>query len=169
MTRLASMSEYINGVARRHAQTPEPRFWVPRARGQQRRCLHLGEPARGCSTLFPAWRHEPEVLVRADCCIPDDDLWRAHRDAKQALIDYVREQTGLVLAPHVPIVGCARRMTAYKRPDLLFSDLDRLRALARAHPFAVVMAGKAHPRDEGGKRLIQEIHRRRKELLTSPS
>jgi starch phosphorylase len=49
-------------------------------------------------------------------------------------------------------------MTAYKRPDLLFADIDRLKAIARRHPFQVVMAGKAHPRDEGGKRLIEQLH-----------
>jgi starch phosphorylase len=48
-------------------------------------------------------------------------------------------------------------MTAYKRPDLLFADVDRLRAIARGRPFQVVLAGKAHPRDEGGKRLIEQL------------
>jgi starch phosphorylase len=49
-------------------------------------------------------------------------------------------------------------MTAYKRPDLLFSDIERLREIARQRPFQVVLAGKAHPRDEGGKLLIQILH-----------
>jgi len=49
-------------------------------------------------------------------------------------------------------------MTAYKRPDLLFTDLERLRAIAREHPIQVVLAGKAHPRDEEGKRLIRLLH-----------
>src|SRR3546814_19123732 len=52
----------------------------------------------------------------------------------------------------------ARRMTGYKRPDLLFTDLERLRAINRGQPFQLVMAGKAHPRDEGGKALIAKIH-----------
>src|SRR3546814_17875271 len=52
----------------------------------------------------------------------------------------------------------ARRMTGYKRPDLLFTDLERLRAINRGQPFQMVMAGKAHPRDEGGKALIAKIH-----------
>ena len=58
----------------------------------------------------------------------------------------------------MPILGFARRMTAYKRPDLLFTDLERLKAIARKRPFQVVMAGKAHPRDDGGKQLIQRLH-----------
>ena len=58
-------------------------------------------------------------------------------------------------------------MTAYKRPDLLFSDLERLKAIARKYPLQVVMAGKAHPHDEGGKQLIASLHSFRKALADS--
>jgi len=59
----------------------------------------------------------------------------------------------------LPLLGFARRMTGYKRADLLFNDLARLRTIARQQPFQLVFAGKAHPRDEEGKRLIEELHR----------
>ena len=49
-------------------------------------------------------------------------------------------------------------MTAYKRPDLLFSDIERLKAIAGERSFQIVLAGKAHPRDESGKRLIELLH-----------
>jgi starch phosphorylase len=49
-------------------------------------------------------------------------------------------------------------MTGYKRPSLLFSDVERLAAIAERHPFQVVMAGKAHPRDASGKEMIRKIH-----------
>jgi starch phosphorylase len=107
---------------------------------------------------LPSWCHEPEQLVRTDCCIPDAAVWEAHVEAKQALIEKVRALTGVVLHPKIPILGFARRMTAYKRPDLLFSDLDRLKEIARNRSFQVVLAGKAHPHDEGGKRLIEQLH-----------
>src|SRR3546814_6752703 len=55
-------------------------------------------------------------------------------------------------------------MTGYKRPDLLFADIERLRAIHRARPFQLVMAGKAHPRDDPGKALIQEIHGHKRQL-----
>src|SRR4029079_2183319 len=55
-------------------------------------------------------------------------------------------------------IAFARRMTAYKRPDLLFSDLERLKSIARNHPFQIVLAGKAHSHDEEGKRLIRILH-----------
>jgi starch phosphorylase len=58
----------------------------------------------------------------------------------------------------MPILGFSRRMTAYKRPDLLFSDLRRLQAIAEEYPIQIVLAGKAHPRDAGGKHLIQQLH-----------
>jgi starch phosphorylase len=62
------------------------------------------------------------------------------------------------MSPDVPLLGFARRMTGYKRPDLLFSDLERLQAIHARHPFQLVMAGKAHPRDQEGKALIRAIH-----------
>ncbi len=64
----------------------------------------------------------------------------------------------MALRADLPILGFARRMTGYKRPDVLFSDPARLRAIAANHPFQIVMAGKAHPADEGGNSLIRGIH-----------
>ena len=107
---------------------------------------------------LPSWCHEPEQLVRVDCCIPDSAILEAHRQAKQVLIERVRALAAIELQPDVPVLGFARRMTAYKRPDLLFTDLERLKVIARNHPFQIVLAGKAHPRDEGGKRLIEQLH-----------
>jgi starch phosphorylase len=113
---------------------------------------------------LPGWCHEPELLVRADCCLPDDDVWSAHQACKQRLVDRVASQTSLRLDPDVPVLGFARRMTAYKRPDLLFTDLERLRALAQQSPFQIVLAGKAHPHDVGGKQLIETLHRHMQDL-----
>jgi starch phosphorylase len=107
---------------------------------------------------LPGWHHEPEMLVRADCCIPDAEIVDAHMQCRQRLIGTVRARTGVTLDPQAPILGFSRRMTAYKRPDLLFSDLERLQGIARKHPFQIVLAGKAHPRDEGGKELIRQLH-----------
>jgi len=106
----------------------------------------------------PSWCHEPEQLVRADCCLPDTVIREAHQQAKQALIERVSAHTAVALNPKLPILGFARRMTAYKRPDLLFTDPERLKAIAGHHAFQVVLAGKAHPHDEGGKQLIELLH-----------
>jgi len=76
----------------------------------------------------------------------------------------VRELTGIALHAKVATLGFARRMTAYKRPDLLFTDLARLRAIAQERSLQIVLAGKAHPHDEEGKRLIELLHRHAREL-----
>ena len=60
--------------------------------------------------------------------------------------------------PELPVIAFARRMTEYKRPDLLFKDVERLLAIAAKRPFQLVIAGKAHPNDARGKDLIREIH-----------
>ncbi|MCU0841526.1 MAG: alpha-glucan family phosphorylase [Thiobacillaceae bacterium] len=168
MTRLAlNLSEYVNGVAKRHAETSRRMFpgyavhavtngvhsstWTSR---------HLGAVY---DQHVPGWCHEPELLSRADR-IPDDLLWAAHAEARRDLVERVARLTGVALDPERPILGLARRVTAYKRHNLLFTDPARLRAIAERHPFQVVMAGKAHPRDQGGKRLIEELHAHMREL-----
>jgi starch phosphorylase len=105
----------------------------------------------------PGWCHEPELLARADT-VPDAVLIEAHAQAREALCRHVKAVTGAALEPGVAVLGFARRMTAYKRPALLFSDLQRLRRIHQAHPLQIVLAGKAHPRDAEGKRLIVELH-----------
>ena len=172
MTQLAlNLSEYVNGVAERHAEVSRKMF-----PGYRVNAITNGvHPYTWTSPVFralydrylPAWRHEAEILVRADCCIPDSALWEAHQAAKQALIDTVRKRTGVALDPKVALLGFARRMTGYKRPDLLFSDIERLKAIARQRPLQIVLAGKAHPRDDEGKRLIERLHAHARELAGS--
>jgi len=169
MTYLAlNLSEFVNGVAKRHAETSNhlyPGYHVQTVtNGVHPFRWTCPSIARLYSRALPGWCHEPELLVRADVAISDDDIWRAHAEAKHQLIERVRTLTAVTLNPEVPLLGFARRMTAYKRPDLLFTSLERLRALAQSHPFQLVIAGKAHPRDAGGKALIEQIHRHMREL-----
>ncbi|HVN46899.1 MAG TPA: alpha-glucan family phosphorylase [Steroidobacteraceae bacterium] len=162
MTRLAlSLSDFVNGVARRHAEVSSRMY-----PGYQVRAITNGvHPYTWTAPSFrelydryaAGWCHEPELLSRADR-IPGREILEAHARAKRALIQRVRELTGVTLNPGAAILGLARRMTAYKRPELLFEDPERLRAIAREHPFQIVLAGKAHPRDEEGKRLITRLH-----------
>jgi len=162
MTCLAlNLSEYVNGVAKRHAEISRkmyPGYAVHAVTNGVHPSTWTGTPiAAMYDQHVPGWRHEPELLSRADR-IPNDTLWAAHQQAKQALVDKVRELTGVVLNPDQPILGFARRMTAYKRADLLFTDLARLKSIAGKHPLQIVMAGKAHPKDEAGKQLIEALH-----------
>jgi glycogen phosphorylase len=164
MTRLAlNLSEYVNGVAKRHADTAEQMFPGYRMHAITNGVHPSTWTSEGFARLYdrylPGWRHEPDILSRADSSIPDAAIWEAHVQARQRLIDAARESTGVLLDARQPILGFARRMTAYKRPDLLFSDLQRLRDIARSQPLQIVLAGKAHPQDAAGKALV--------ELLTS--
>jgi starch phosphorylase len=168
MTRLAlNLSEYVNGVAKRHAEVSR-RMFPGYAVHSVTNGVHASTwTSLPLAVLFdqyvPGWCHEPELLSRADR-IPNDTLWAAHQEARQALADKVRTLTGVTLNPDLPILGFARRMTAYKRADLLFTDPARLKAIARERPFQIVMAGKAHPRDAAGKRLIEALHAHMREL-----
>jgi glycogen phosphorylase len=90
--------------------------------------------------------------------LPENEVWRCHQAAKADLVALSRELTGTTLDPDLPILGFARRMTGYKRPLLLFSDIERLRQIAARHPFQVVLAGKAHPKDFEGKEAIRRLH-----------
>jgi starch phosphorylase len=163
MTRLAlNLSEFVNGVAKSHAQTSGRMFPGYEVRAVTNGVHPYTWVAESFRRLYdqhlPGWAHEPEMLLRADCCVPDADILSAHAECRRRLVETVRTRTGVSLDPRAPILGFSRRMTAYKRPDLLFTDLHRLRALARKHPFQIVLAGKAHPRDEGGKQLIRRLH-----------
>jgi glycogen phosphorylase len=162
MTRLAlNLSDYVNGVARRHAETTQHMFPGYRIHAVTNG-VHVGtwtHPAfaRLYDANIPQWQHEPEVLVRA-LQLAEDEVWECHHAAKQDLLAKVQGVTGIALDADAMIIGFARRMTGYKRPLLLFEDLDRLMDLASRHPFHLVMAGKAHPRDADGKEAIRQLH-----------
>jgi starch phosphorylase len=163
MTKLAlNLSGYVNGVAQMHAVTAREMFPGFDVRAVTNG-VHVGTWAHPAFAAlyqahYPQWKHEPEVLVRADT-LPDSAVWDAHCSAKADLCRLVQEQSALKLDPNVPIVGFARRMTGYKRPDLVFRDLERLAAIAGKYPFQLVFAGKAHPADAAGKEAMHTIHR----------
>ncbi len=92
--------------------------------------------------------------------LPAEDLWVAHRRGKQRLLSFVTETRGArELDPDVLTIGFARRFATYKRASLLFSDPARLAKLLAdsERPIQVLVAGKAHPADEGGKDVIQLV------------
>jgi len=92
--------------------------------------------------------------------LPAEDLWAAHRGAKERLLGFVVTTRGARdLDPDVLTIGFARRFATYKRASLLFSRPDRLAALLADpdRPIQVLVAGKAHPADEGGKDVIQLV------------
>lgn len=162
MTRLAlNLSDVVNGVAKRHAETSNrmfPGYHVRAINNGVHPYTWTAEPLRMVFDHYvPGWCHEPELLTRIDT-VPGEVLLGAHAQAKQALIERVHALTGTKLEATTAVLGFARRMTAYKRPDMLFEDLARLQPIAQVHPLQIVLAGKAHPRDAEGKRLIGLLH-----------
>jgi len=160
MTMLAlNLSRYINGVAKKHGQVSQSMFpgYVINAitNGVHSYTWTCDPFKRLFDEYLPGWANEPELFVRVGR-VPDEKLWNAHMAAKNELIAYIREQTGAEYSPDVFTIGFARRATAYKRADLLFRDLDRLQKIAGGK-IQLVYAGKAHPKDEQGKKLIQNI------------
>ncbi len=110
--------------------------------------------------------------------IPDKELWNVHTRQKERLIEYARHRLkqqhlrvgegalqmaefDQILNPNALLIGFARRFATYKRATLLFRDLDRLRHILNdpQRPVQIIFAGKAHPADEPGKALIEQIYR----------
>lgn len=128
--------------------------------------------------LDPHWRSRtcsPHTWLGIDS-VEDAELWEVHQTIKARLISYVQRQmivqdgfrtgekastgcSACLLAPTVLTIGFARRFATYKRSDLLISDAARLERLLSNPdmPVQVIFAGKAHPKDEAGKQLIQRI------------
>jgi starch phosphorylase len=110
--------------------------------------------------------------------IPDTQLWEMHQKLKLRLVEFVRERVRArcerigaspeairdvnhILDPEILTIGFARRFATYKRGTLLFSDRERLKRMLNdtTRPVQFIFAGKAHPRDEAGKALIQEVYK----------
>ncbi len=128
--------------------------------------------------LQPDWRerfNDPSVWEQVKE-IPDEELLEVHRRRKRRLVNFVRERqrssalrrqasavemrhTEEVLDPNAFTIGFARRFATYKRATLLFRDVERLKRILcnKDMPVQVVIAGKAHPRDNDGKNYIRDI------------
>src|SRR5215212_7792575 len=105
------------------------------------------------------------MSLRKAVNIPSAEIWNAHEGQKQQLVEAVNRVGANAFKSDVFTLAFARRATPYKRPDLLFRDANRLAAIAKAvGPIQVIYAGKAHPRDEGGKDAIRRIVRAAREL-----
>ena len=168
MTRLAlNLSKYINGVAKKHGEVSQhmfPGYHIHAiTNGVHTFTWTCGEMARLFDKYIPGWANEPELFVRSGI-IPELELWEAHREAKRKLMEYVGQATGEVMDPNDLTIGFARRATAYKRPHLLFHNIDRLLQIVGKGKLQIIYAGKAHPHDDNGKRIIQGIHEYRQRL-----
>jgi starch phosphorylase len=169
MTLLAlNTSKYVNGVAKRHQEfslSLFPGYKISAVTNGVHSFRWTCECFRKLYDRYlPGWANEPELMVRVDC-IPDEEIWLAHIEAKEQLMRFVRERSGEQFDPNVLTLGFARRATGYKRATLLFSNLKRLEDInKRVGKVQVIFAGKAHPNDWMGKRLIEEIYEMKEHL-----
>ncbi len=155
-----SLSEYVNGVSKKHREVSEglfPGYRIQSITNGIHSYTWTCESFRKIYDKYlPGWANEPELLVRVDI-IPDYEIWNAHMEAKKELIDYVNKARGVGMDYDTLTLGFARRATTYKRANMLFSDLQKLKRISKKGKMQFVFAGKAHPKDVGGKRLIEEI------------
>jgi starch phosphorylase len=162
MTCLAlNLSNYVNGVAKSHQEISSKMFTGYEIHAVTNGVHSYTWTGVAYRKLFdkylPGWAIEPELLAKVDL-VPDGEIWQAHQQQKQTLIDFVNQTANVKLDPQVFTLGFARRATEYKRATLLFSNLERLRTISRKGKIQAVFAGKAHPRDESGKNLIEKIY-----------
>jgi glycogen phosphorylase len=169
MTYLAlNLSGYVNGVAKKHGEVSSLMFAgyaIDAITNGVHAATWVCEPFQKLFNRYiPGWRQD-NFSLRSALSIPGEEVWQAHLQVKRELLDRVARETGAAMEEDALTIGFARRATAYKRGDLLFQDLERLRRISKEiGKIQVVYAGKAHPRDLGGKELIKRIFQARRDL-----
>jgi starch phosphorylase len=163
------LSGFVNGVSLRHAEVSRGMF-----PGHPIHAVTNGVHSATWTSPFmqavfdrhiPNWRRQGHALRYAQR-IPVPEIVEAHRAAKRAMIDEINSLGEHNLDPDRFTIGFARRVTSYKRINLLLRDVRRLREIAgRWGSLQIVFSGKAHPRDHEGKRLIEAVFRQQEALL----
>ncbi|MGP8175342.1 MAG: alpha-glucan family phosphorylase [Terracidiphilus sp.] len=161
MTLLAlRFSRYANGVTIQHAKVTRgmfPEFAIDSITNGVHGPTWISEPMQQLlDANFASWRRDI-LYLRNAIDLPENDILAAHARAKGELLAEVATRTGLVLNPEVLTLGFARRVATYKRATLLFTDPARLARIAAAGGLQIIYAGKAHPQDDPGKALIQQV------------
>lgn len=169
MTHLAlNLSHYVNGVAKQHGEVSRLLFSKYSIDSITNGVYAPTWVSLSFQTLYdryiPGWR-EDKFSLRSALNIPKSEIWNAHFAQKKNLIEYVNRQTNEGLDFEIFTIGFARRAAAYKRGDLLFHDIKRLKALVdKVGPMQVIYAGKAHPQDQPGKDIIKLIFQAKEQL-----
>ena len=162
MTYLAlNLSHYVNGVAKKHGEVSQAmfsRYVIDAITNGVHAVTWVSEPFATLYDRYIDGWNQDYFSLRDALSIPKEEIWQAHAEAKRTLISYANSEVNSGFDDQVLTIGVARRASLYKRTDLLFTDIERLRSIARnAGPFQVIFAGKAHPQDREGKELIQRI------------
>jgi starch phosphorylase len=169
MTYLAlNLSRYVNGVAKKHGEVSRLMFAgynIDAITNGIHAATWTADPfAELYDRYIPGW-HQDNCSLRYALSIPKQEIWQAHSAAKKALLHRINLESNAGMDADLFTLGFARRAAAYKRTDLLFTDIERLKAIAsRGGGLQIVYAGKAHPQDEAGKEQIRKIFSAREQL-----
>ncbi len=173
MTHLGlNFSGFCNGVAKKHGEISRelfPGYAIEAITNGVHAREWVSEPvALLYDKYISGWRTDAYNL-RYALVIPAEELWEAHQAMKMRLCAYVHEaDPSITFDPHVLTIGFARRATGYKRANLLFHDVERLKRIAeKCGGIQIVYAGKAHPHDREEKLRMQEIIRQMRALRDS--
>ncbi|MCK5042622.1 MAG: alpha-glucan family phosphorylase, partial [Candidatus Aenigmarchaeota archaeon] len=162
MTYLAlECSQHINGVAKKHGEISRqmfPGYLIDSITNGVHSATWTSKHFKNLYDKYiPGWKND-SFSLRYALNIPNNEIWNAHLKAKEELFAYIKEKTGIEMNPDAFTIGFARRSTAYKRGDLLLSNIERLAKIAETvGPIQIVYSGKAHPKDGAGKDLIRNI------------
>ncbi len=154
-------SRYVNGVAMRHGEISHdmfPDYPIHAITNGVHAATWISNPFQELyDRHIPEWRHD-NLYLRYAIGINVTEIQQAHASAKREMIQAIANATGVQFSETVATIGFARRAAAYKRADLLFTDLERLRAIRQqVGPLQIVYGGKAHPRDLDGKAVIRAV------------
>jgi starch phosphorylase len=160
MTLLAmNLSNFRNGVSKKHGEITRemfPDYEIDHITNGIHLPFWVSKPIRKIfDKKWPNWKSVPSVLQNA-IEIDDLELFDAHIENKFNLIDYQKNHSWNLLDEELITIGFARRFATYKRATLLFQDMDRLGKICKTN-VQFIFAGKAHPKDEGGKKYIKDI------------
>ncbi len=168
MTELAlNMSKYTCGVSQVHGGVSRRMFPGREIDAITNGIHHPHWVSPEMGKLFDqrikGWREKPELLAKHCRDLPDADLWKAHMAAKKRLIKEVNKHTVIPFDPeHLTIAG-ARRVVSYKRPELLYTNLERLQEVCQGK-IQIIHAGNAHPADHFAQEVIQRMIERSQKL-----
>src|ERR1700761_3542905 len=154
-------SRFVNGVAMQHGKISRemfPDYAIDAITNGVHAATWTAPPMQAIfDRSIPRWRKD-NFQFRYVIDIPLREIEKAHAQSKRNLIDAVAERTGVSLRSNVFTIGFARRVATYKRADPLLTDPEQLvRCAEKFRGLQILFSGKAHPHDEPGKKLIQEI------------
>ncbi len=160
----AKYSSLVNAVSLKHRFVTQESYPFKRVDYITNGVYHKRWICQEIKSIFDeyilGWDENPYLLRQANS-IPTVELWRAHTEVKERLINFINKNYGASFVSDVLTVCIARRITSYKRNNLILKDTDKLIRIAeRFGGLQIVFAGKAHPADEEGKSIVEDINRR---------